>query len=156
MKEKFLRVLLASSKEKFLGMLLGVFLVLGLATMVPAQGFYVGGGSDQYQYMMNDGAFPNTFLWQNQNQMQTTTFGIENTAIAQVNSYMEGYIAQEIGDHCSAAYTETGNASYYGVSVDTSGINAGASVDSYAFSATVGDAYGMSNAWTDITVTILP
>ena len=159
MKEKFLRVLLASSKEKFLGVLLGVFLVLGLAIMVPvqgfAQGFYVGGGSDQYQYMMNDGAITDTTLWQYQVQMQQTVFGVEDMAVAEVDSFMSGYMEQEIGNCCSTAYTSTGNSTYYGVSVDT-GVSAGAGADAYAFSATSGDAFGYADAYTDVSITILP
>jgi len=160
MKEKFLRVLLASSKEKFLGMLLGVFLVLGLATMVPAQGlaqgFYVGGGSSQWQWMSNQGAIVDTVVWQYQNQSQQTVFGVEDMAVAEVDSYMSGYMTQEIGNHCSAAYTSTGNSTYYGASVDISGVSAGAGADAYAFSATTGDAIAYSDAWTDVNITILP
>ena len=138
---------------------LAVLLVIGLLVfpkMASAQGFYVGGGSDQYQYMVNDGAFPNTFLWQDQMQMQYTALGVENTIVAEVDTWMEGYMAQEIGDDYSAAYTETENSSYYGLSVDISGISAGASADAYAASATFGDAMAYSDAWTDITITILP
>ncbi|MCD6094827.1 hypothetical protein J7J39_02910 [bacterium] len=69
---------------------------------------------------------------------------------------MEGYMAQEIGDHCSAAYTETGNSTYYGVSIDLSNISAGAGADAYAFSATSGDAFGYADAYTDVVITILP
>ena len=156
MKEKFLRVLLASSKEKFLGVLLGVFLVLGLATMVPAQGFYVGGGSSQWQYMSNNGMITNTSMWQYQDQMQQTVLGIENMPIAEVDSYMSGYMTQEIGNHCSAAYTETGNYTSYGLSINISGVSAGAGADAYAFSATTGDAMAYSDAWTDVNITILP
>ena len=138
--------------KKLLGVLLGLFLMVGIAA---AQGFYVGGGSSQYQYMMNDGAITDTTLWQYQVQMQQTVFGVEDMAVAEVDSFMSGYMEQEIGD-CSMAYTETGNSSYYGISLDASGVSAGASAGSYAFSATVGDAYGVSNAYTDVSITILP
>ncbi len=158
--EKFLGMVLSLFKEKFLGVLLGVF-VLGLvAIMVPAQGFtqgfYVGGYSDQGQWMMNNGVIVGETMWQNQTQMQQTVLGIENMPIAEVNSYMSGYMEQAIGDNCSMAYTETGNSSYYGISIDASGVSAGASAGSYAFSATTGDARGTSDAWSDITITILP
>jgi len=53
------------------------------------------------------------------------------------------------------AYTETGNYTGYGLSIDV-GVSAGASAGSYAFSATVGDAHGISDAWSNITITILP
>ena len=144
-------------RKKLLGVL-GLFLVLvlGLSAGVAAQGFYVGGYSDQGQWMMNDGMIVGETMWQYQSQMQYTVLGIENMPVAEVDSYMAGYMEQEIGDHCSAAYTETGNSTYYGVSIDLPNISAGAGADAYAFSATVGDAYGMSDAWTDITVTILP
>ena len=139
--------------KKLLGVLLGLFLMVGIAA---AQGFYVGGGSSQYQYMMNDGMIVGETMWQNQVQAQMTTFGIEDVTIAQVNSYMEGVMAQEIGNCSSMAYTETANYTAYGLSIDTSGVSAGASAGSYAFSATVGDAYGVSNAYTDVSITILP
>ena len=157
MKEKFLRVLLASSKEKFLGVLLGVFLVLGLAIMVPvqgfAQGFYVGGGSDQYQYMMNDGAITDTTLWQYQVQMQQTVLGIENMPIAEVNSYMSGYMEQQINDYCSSAYTSTGNSTYYWINVSDS-TSTGVNADASAYVFTRGDAFGSANAWSDIVITL--
>ena len=143
-------------KRKSLGVLLALFLVLGLSAGAAAQGFYVGGGSDQYQYMVNDGMIPNTVMWQDQMQIQQTIVGIENTPVAQIDSYMEGYMEQEIGNYCSAAYTSTGNSTYYGVSIDVSNISAGASADAYAVSATFGDAMAYSDAWTDITITILP
>jgi len=143
-------------ERKLLGVLLALFLVLGLATMVPAQGFYVGGGSSQWQYMSNNGMITNTSMWQYQDQMQQTVLGIENMPIAEVDSYMSGYMTQEIGNHCSAAYSSTGNSTYYGVSVDISGISAGAGADAYAFSATAGDAMASSDAWTDVNITILP
>ena len=139
--------------RKLLGVLLGLFLMVGIAA---AQGFYVGGYSDQGQWMMNDGMIVGETMWQYQSQMQQTVFGVENMAVAEVDSFMSGYMEQEIGDCSSMSYTETGNSSYYGISLDVSGVSAGASTGSYAFSATVGDAYGMSDAWTDITVTILP
>jgi len=143
-------------ERKLLGVLLALFLVLGLATMVPAQGFYVGGGSSQWQYMSNNGMITNTSMWQYQDQMQQTVLGIENMPIAEVDSYMSGYMTQEIGNHCSAAYSSTGNSTYYGVSVDISGVSAGAGADAYAFSATAGDAMASSDAWTDVNITILP
>jgi len=142
-------------ERKLLGVLLALFLILGLATIAPTQSFYVGGGSSQYQYMMNDGAITNTTLWQYQSQMQQTVFGVENMAVAEVDSFMSGYMEQEIGNCCSTAYTSTGNSTYYGVSVDT-GVSAGAGADAYAFSATTGDAMAYSDAWTDVNITILP
>jgi len=139
--------------KKLLGVLLGLFLMVGIAA---AQGFYVGGYSDQGQWMMNDGAITDTTLWQSQSQMQQTVFGVENMAVAEVDSFMSGYMEQEIGNCSSMAYTETANYTAYGLSIDTSGVSAGASAGSYAFSATVGDAYGVSNAYTDVSITILP
>ena len=139
--------------RKLLGVLLGLFLMVGIAA---AQGFYVGGYSDQGQWMMNDGMIVGETMWQYQSQMQQTTLGIGDMPVAQVNTWMEGYMSQEVGDYCSSAYTETGNSSYYGISLDASGVSAGASAGSYAFSATVGDAHGISDAWSNITITILP
>ncbi len=139
--------------KKLLGILLGLFLMVGIAA---AQEFYVGGGSSQYQHMMNNGMIINTAVWQDQIQVQQTVFGVEDMVVAQVNTWMEGYMVQEIGNDCSAAYTETGNSSHYGVSIDSSNVSVGTSAGSYAFSATTGDAYGISDAYTNVSITILP
>ena len=95
-------------------------------------------------------------MWQYQDQMQQTVLGIENMPIAEVDSYMSGYMTQQIENHCSAAYTETGNDANYGLFISTSDVSAGASAGSYSFSATIGDAYGNASSYTNVTITILP
>ena len=143
-------------KRKSLGVLLALFLVLGLSAGAAAQGFYVGGYSDQGQWMMNDGLIVGETIWQYQDQMQQTVLGIENMPIAEVDSYMSGYMTQQIENHCSAVYTETGNNANYGLFISTSDVSAGASAGSYSFSATIGDAYGSASSYTNVTITILP
>jgi len=135
---------------------LTVLLVIGLLIfpkMVPAQeGFYVGGYSDQGQWMMNNGAVIGT-LWQDQIQMQQTVLGIENMPIAEVNSYMSGYMEQQINDYCSSAYTSTGNSTYYWINVSDS-TSTGVNADASAYVFTRGDAFGSANAWSDIVITL--
>ena len=138
----------------FLAILMGVMI---MAAGVIAQEFYVGGYSDQGQYMMNDGMITDTPIWQYQSQMQVTMLGIENTPLVAADSYMEGFMAQEIGDHCSKAYTETANSTHYGLSIQgLFDISAGAGADASAVSITMGDANALSTANSNITITILP
>jgi len=138
----------------FLAILMGVMI---MAAGVIAQEFYVGGYSDQGQYMMNDGLITDTPIWQYQSQMQVTMLGIENTPLVAADSYMEGFMAQEIGDHCSKAYTETANNTHYGLSIQgLFDISAGAGADAHALSSTIGNGEAMADAWSNVIITILP
>jgi len=136
---------------------LTVLLVIGLLIfpkMAPAQeGFYVGGYSDQGQWMMNNGMIVGETMWQNQTQMQQTVLGIENMPIAEVNSYMSGYMEQQINDYCSSAYASTGNSTYYWINVSDS-TSTGVNADASAYVFTRGDAFGSANAWSDIVITL--
>ena len=155
MMEKFMEKFMRMRKLGLGPMLLILCFVVMITCSASAQSFYIGGSSSQNQWMLNDGMITNT-VWQDQIQVQQTVLGIEDMPVAQVNTWMEGYMVQEIGNDCSAAYTETGNSSHYGVSIDSSNVSVGASAGSYSFSATSGNAFGYTDAYTDVSIIILP
>ncbi|HHD92080.1 MAG TPA: hypothetical protein ENL06_00435 [Candidatus Portnoybacteria bacterium] len=131
-------------------------LIFCLVMAIPAFAIgpsYYSGGFSQWQETLNDGVVTGTTLTQDQYGGQETTLGYidssgNNQALAVVDTESEGYMENTVGDNNSGAYTYTDNGSYYGVSVDNTGISAGVESDSSAGAASAGNANAYGYSWT--------
>ncbi|MCD6412447.1 hypothetical protein J7K91_02110 [bacterium] len=136
-------------KKAIVGAIAGVALTLS-AIPALAGDLYIGGGASQWQVIYND-VISNEVLCQDQMLIQQTNFMVGSTEILNVNIIETGYVEQTIGEE-SAALTMSSN--YASYEIENLSGETFASTSSVVV--TSGDAYGVSEALTQINVEVLP
>jgi len=131
-------------KKALVGIAAGALLTLGASAPALADGFYVGGGASQWQVIANS-VITDHVLSQEQVLIQQTNFMIGDTNILSVNVIEYGYVEQGISEG-GAAYTATSNYGAYEVGILEEGVIAASS----ATAITTGDAYGISQSFSEV------